>query len=70
MMAELHKKLVERQSMTELKRKADKAGRKYLLTQEEFDLADREATVLWITLFAPDGSVEKIPGPGTNKKFG
>ena len=70
MMAELHKKLVDRQSKTELQRKADKAGRRHLLTQEEYDLADREAAVLWITLFAPDGSVEEIPGPATDKKFG
>lgn len=51
---ELHKRLVDRQSLDELKRKQRKAQTKHYWTQEDIDLANREAKRLherlrWLT---------------------
>ena len=44
---ELHKRLIAKQSLEELKRKAYKADQKGIWTQEWIDYADREAEELY-----------------------
>lgn len=47
MSRDLHKRLVERQSLEELQRKRLKADRKGLLTQEHLDWADKWAEQMY-----------------------
>jgi len=46
----LHKLLIAKQSLEELERKRDKAYRKSIWNQEDFDFSERAATIMHLKL--------------------
>jgi hypothetical protein len=62
MQPKLHIRLVARQPSSELQRKADKARRRNIWTQEDVDLTVRyadEMLPLWSTIFGNDHSASQ-----------